>query len=234
MHIGIITYQTGHLMTLQLLMKLQQKNMKITIFAFPFVKRPKEKIVFPDRPEQILDFDLHKYCSQNNIDYVEVNGWSKADSDLMRERATPDYYLTCIAKIIPDFFLERRIILNTHPGLLPNNRGVDAFKWAVLNGDQLGVTLHIIDKDIDCGKILKKAKVPIFKDDNFYDVAKRSYYIECDLLANFDYHISAIESAESVSNHSYLSKKKVPDYVNMEEEFFKSLSELIKQSELGI
>jgi methionyl-tRNA formyltransferase len=42
-------------------------------------------------------------------------------------------------------------VLNPHPGLLPDYRGLDVLHWAVYNGHPLGVTVHFLDPGIDTG-----------------------------------------------------------------------------------
>jgi methionyl-tRNA formyltransferase len=49
-------------------------------------------------------------------------------------------------------------ILNLHPGLLPDNRGLDTYQWAIINMIPQGVTSNLIDSKIDGGKILIKKK----------------------------------------------------------------------------
>lgn len=50
-------------------------------------------------------------------------------------------------------------VLNCHPGVLPDYRGFDVEKWAILNNefDKLGCTLHHVDKGVDTGRIIKIA-----------------------------------------------------------------------------
>ena len=45
-------------------------------------------------------------------------------------------------------------LLNAHPGLLPEYRGLDPVCWALNNGDPQGATVHFMDEGIDTGPIL--------------------------------------------------------------------------------
>jgi methionyl-tRNA formyltransferase len=49
--------------------------------------------------------------------------------------------------------------INTHPGLLPEYRGVDSVRWAILHGNPVGATAHFIDKGIDTGAILVRREM---------------------------------------------------------------------------
>lgn len=62
-----------------------------------------------------------------------------------------------------EFLKSKKVCYNFHPGLLPEYRGSGAYSWAIINGEKrTGVTLHVIDKDIDHGPIIEKRDFPIF------------------------------------------------------------------------
>lgn len=198
MHVGLITYQTGHLKTWQITRKMLTKGYDITLFAFPFKARPpKTDERYQDRPSQLIDIDLnaarfvHEFSGLPSVDYINMPGWDDQYAHRLNGMRfyAPQVYLHCTAKIIPASFIKGRTILNCHPGLLPKNRGVDALKWALLTGRPLGVTLHAIDAEIDRGTILKRMTVPVFPTDELADVCQRMYDFEIDLLGNFEHHL---------------------------------------------
>ena len=49
-------------------------------------------------------------------------------------------------------------IINLHISYLPFNRGADPNIWSILEGTPSGVTIHLIDKGLDTGKILFQKK----------------------------------------------------------------------------
>ena len=54
-----------------------------------------------------------------------------------------------------------RGIINVHPGTLPGYRGLFAPFWQILHREQeLGCTIHLVDRGIDTGPILGIARVP--------------------------------------------------------------------------
>jgi len=235
MHVGLITYQTGHLKTFQLLLKLQTKSFEISVYAFPFVHHAPEKKIFSDRPYQIIPLTIKDYCERHGISYVKVKGWSDENAveiGLPGHPDTPDVYLTCIAKIIPRSFIEKRIIINAHPGLLPWNRGIDAFKWSIVNCWPVGISIHVIDEHIDRGRLLHRMRIPVIPNDELCDVAERAYQMEVDLHANFDYHLSNLENNYYVSNDFPLSKNKIPDETDrrLEKIFLKHRKTLVRLS----
>lgn len=49
--------------------------------------------------------------------------------------------------------------LNTHPSLLPHNRGKHYNFWAIVEEAPFGVTLHFVDSGVDTGDILAQSKI---------------------------------------------------------------------------
>ena len=73
-------------------------------------------------------------------------------------------------------------VINLHPGLIPEARGLDAMLWSIYNDLPLGVTTHLIDDKIDAGKIIQKEVIKIFSDDSIFDLSARLYEKQFDML----------------------------------------------------
>lgn len=213
MHVGIITYQTGHLKTFQLMLKLMTAGHRITLYAFPFTLRPQTQTRFCDRPFQLLDLDVPEFCRRHGVRYLPVAGWQEEHAGalgLHGDPAAPEVFLTCIAKIIPAPFIKGRTILNCHPGLLPHNRGVDAFKWCLVNEWPIGITLHVIDEAIDRGIILDRIRVPVLPGDTLAELCQRAYDMELDLMAAFQRYLPNLAKNWRVDDGYQLSRKLIP------------------------
>ena len=50
-------------------------------------------------------------------------------------------------------------LINIHPAILPEFRGLDAGLWALYEGGKLGVSAYLLDEGIDTGPIIKNYKV---------------------------------------------------------------------------
>ena len=50
--------------------------------------------------------------------------------------------------------------INTHPSLLPHNRGKNYNFWAIVEEAPFGVTLHFVDSGVDTGDIVAQQKIP--------------------------------------------------------------------------
>jgi methionyl-tRNA formyltransferase len=65
--------------------------------------------------------------------------------------------------------------LNVHPGRLPQYRGNACPEWAILNGDPVVATAHLIDEGIDTGPIICAAPYEIAADWSYFDFRANLY-----------------------------------------------------------
>lgn len=77
-----------------------------------------------------------------------------------------------------------RIIINGHPGYLPNVRGLDALKWAIYEGQPMGVTTHILSEQVDLGTIIERKILEPDINEGFISFANRIYAVELDMITN--------------------------------------------------
>ena len=73
-------------------------------------------------------------------------------------------------------------IINFHPGLIPEVRGLDALLWSIRNDIPLGVTSHLIDEKVDAGTVLEKRIIDLNADDTIFDLSERLYEIQLNML----------------------------------------------------
>ena len=64
-----------------------------------------------------------------------------------------------------NYFEKQFKILNLHSGLIPSYRGVDSVYWCMYNKefDNIGYTIHFIDKRLDMGQLVASTKVDTSK-----------------------------------------------------------------------
>ena len=63
---------------------------------------------------------------------------------------------------------------NLHASLLPQYRGAAPINWAIINGDtETGVTTFLLDHEIDTGRIIHQARIPITEADNVETIHDR-------------------------------------------------------------
>ncbi len=145
----------------------------------PFTKRPERVVAFKHRPEQFEGADPRSLAAFNGGKVMEYGEWPKVLNNY-------DWFLVCGSNLIEADFANAGLILNVHAGLIPSVRGLDSFKWAILNEMLLGNTLHKIDERADAGEILYHLPTPVFPEDDLATLAKRHYENEIWMLTNFD------------------------------------------------
>lgn len=72
--------------------------------------------------------------------------------------------------ILPSFLIDafKKGIIGVHPSFLPAYRGATPIQSAILNGDiKTGVTLYLVDEQVDHGSILSSVEVPISNEDTY-------------------------------------------------------------------
>ena len=55
-------------------------------------------------------------------------------------------------------------VLNLHPGILPQSRGLDSILWSIRNNNHLGVSAHLINHKIDSEKLVLQKIKPLITD----------------------------------------------------------------------
>ena len=118
-----------------------------------------------------------------NIDYEVLVHNSKQTSNLVKDRNL-DIGVILGARILKPiaFDMFNIGVINMHPGVLPENRGLDNVKWAIIKGIPQGVTSHLIDSKIDRGHQIIQDTIKIYEDDTLVDIHLRIQNLEQELM----------------------------------------------------
>lgn len=180
MRIGLIVADVAHLKTAQVARGLHGSGKRdIGIYTVPFVHRKPRSPLFEHRPYQFdAPHPREVAVELEGVDYVPLAAMDNLPTEGV------DVFLMTGGILVPNSRLETATVrfLNVHAGLIPEVRGLDAFKWAILEQMQVGITLHEIDARIDMGKIIARSATPVFESDTLHDFALRHYLAEIDLL----------------------------------------------------
>jgi phosphoribosylglycinamide formyltransferase 1 len=79
-------------------------------------------------------------------------------------------------RVLSAAFVERwkGRILNIHPSLLPNLRGLNTHELALAQGlDEHGCTVHFVTAELDAGPIIAQARVQVLPGDDVEALAAR-------------------------------------------------------------
>lgn len=177
--VGLITYHYPHLKTEQLLLRLLGGPWRLRLYALPFVPRPPRAVAVAHRPDQREAVAPEVLAQAHGLPY------QVCPDDTAIDQAC-DVYLLAGAPRLSAACVAGKRILNCHPGLLPQVRGLDAFKWAIYEGLPLGVTLHEVTAELDAGPIVAQVRTPVYVTDSLTTLARRHYELELATLAAFD------------------------------------------------
>jgi methionyl-tRNA formyltransferase len=73
--------------------------------------------------------------------------------------------------------------LNIHGARLPQYRGIAPSFWMMANGESVaGVTVFLVNEDIDAGDVVEFVEFPIEPDESLHEFIQRSKQIACDAL----------------------------------------------------
>lgn len=134
-----------------------------------------------DIADQIIassDFILSGILKENNENlsakYIKYDLGTKIN---VLKKIKPD---ACIAlnyhKIIPTDVLDKVKIINSHGGILPQNRGYHTSGWGFINMDkELGYSLHLMDNGTDSGPVIYTFKYKMNSGTTFNDLKEAIY-----------------------------------------------------------
>lgn len=111
------------------------------------------------------------YCtaSEAGISPVVVHSSQQVVNEIRHMEIEPDLgILAWWPKIIrePLLSLPHKGFINTHPSLLPHNRGKHYNFWALVEQAPFGVSLHFVDEGVDCGDIVAQHEIHYDWEDN--------------------------------------------------------------------
>jgi len=137
-----------------ILNKLLDSRMKpVLVVTTPAKPKGRKKILSPT--------PVYNLAEENNIPILTPEKLENEEFISTFKNYNPDLViLTAYGKIIPSKLLSipKKGILNLHPSLLPAWRGATPIQSTILAGDKKsGVTLFLMDEEIDHGPIIQNA-----------------------------------------------------------------------------
>lgn len=143
--------------------------------------------------------DFYRDYSPNVFVMEDFNG---PECGQRLEKIKPDLVILGGSKILRGHIIQilKIGILNAHPGLLPKYRGVDVIPWAILNDDEVGVTVHFVDRGVDTGQICVREVLAIQHNDSIVSLRNRAEELAGRLMAQTVLSITNGDKIEAVEN----------------------------------
>ena len=180
--IGVITYDVHHRKTQDVIFQLLLNGYsELHLIVIPWVKRKNYVPIFEHRPTYSVPVEVEDFCKFLDLEYtkVEVN---EVEQLLLEKQF--EHIIIGGAGLLPDNLPKQFEIINAHPGYLPYVKGLDALKWAIYQGQPIGVTTHYISVSADEGRLIEKRIIPVYFEDTFHSVAYRVYETEIEMSVN--------------------------------------------------
>lgn len=170
-----------------------------------------------------------KICKKFGIRYIVAPHEKKLSSFLKRNPV--DLFIISGARILPKEIIEacNNNIVNIHPGLLPDIRGLDPLQWCIFYDKPIGITAHFIGKKIDAGLLIYKERLELEQDDTPVDIYLRLLEKQNDVL------ITALNKLKDINKKALadLDLTKYPYGTkmneNLEKKVFKKFPEWLKK-----
>ena len=124
-------------------------------------------VTTPDKPQSrkmiFTPTQTKVWAENNSIEYIEpVKLKDEAFLEKMKEYDL--FIVASYGKIIPKVLIDipKYKVLNVHPSLLPKYRGPSPLQEQILNNEEdVGVSIMVIDEEVDHGGILAQEKIEI-------------------------------------------------------------------------
>jgi phosphoribosylglycinamide formyltransferase-1 len=99
------------------------------------------------KEREALDRAIVDTFKEYGVEWIVMAGWMRV-----------------VTGVLLDAFPNR--VVNIHPSLLPSFKGIRAVEQALAAGVKIsGCTVHLVNSEVDSGKILLQAAVPVFPHD---------------------------------------------------------------------
>lgn len=151
------------------------------VFIF-FDKTYINKISKPKIKQLLVNEDT----TRPNLPSIDVDDINGAKAEELIKKINPEAIVVAGTSIIKSNILRSsKIFVNIHCGITPKYRGVHGGFWAIYNKDfdNIGVTVHLVDKGVDEGRILYQDRVKIDpKFDTFQTISAKQYLKGVDLM----------------------------------------------------
>ena len=182
--IGILAYNFAHKKTQEGILRLFLEGYKIECI----LAQNKLQLNIPESKVRIAPKDISYIHPKKIAKRLNIPYYTLLHNSEKCEKIIKDYKLD-IGVILGARILKKNIInafkigvINLHPGILPENRGLDNIKWAIIKNFKQGATAHLISEEIDKGKLIIQEEVNVFEDDSLLDLHLRVQSKELELL----------------------------------------------------
>ncbi|MAQ32397.1 MAG: hypothetical protein CMD26_06715 [Flavobacteriales bacterium] len=183
LNIALFSYNFPHRKTIDFIDQIYMHGYSISLILAAEaikIKSPKSFFNFQSKP---IKRDIHFYIKKHSIPYYVVKHNSQKTINLLLKYSI-NFSIISGARILDKSIIEniQYGVLNFHPAILPHIRGLDSLLWSIYKNKPLGVTVHLINHEIDSGYLVCQKKIIISLKDDIYSLKEKIYQLQLDLL----------------------------------------------------
>jgi folate-dependent phosphoribosylglycinamide formyltransferase PurN len=180
----VFGYSFPHFKTQQGLFNLITEGFKPSlVLAQPYKNLNLKHSYVRVAPRHSYILNAKHICKSFGIEYREVEHDSLSAASILNQ-FNPDIGIILGARILKRHIIEQFSIgiLNLHPGLIPENRGLDNIKWGIIQSIPQGATAHLITQKIDHGPIIAREQITLEEGDSLIDIYIKVQELELKLM----------------------------------------------------
>lgn len=180
--IGVFVYDFPHRRSNDFLVEIQSLVDIDVVLAAPY-----KTLSFPATNYKISTNSSTPIHPRHVCEAIEVQYISKPHEQCSKEvrKRKLDVGIVAGARILPAEVIKafRLGVINFHPGIIPENRGLDTVRWAIYNNLLQGVTVHWIDEKVDAGYKILSSTINVQERDTIPDISHKLYNTQIDLIS---------------------------------------------------
>lgn len=179
--IGVFVYDFPHRRSNDFLVKIQSLVDIEVVLAAPY-----KMLSFPETKYRIStnsSTPIHprNVCEALKVPYISVP--HEQCSKVIKKMGL-DIGIVAGARILPAEVIVafKTGVINFHPGIIPENRGLDTVRWAIYRNLLQGVTAHWINERVDAGCEIATKTINVQERDTMPDISHKLYNTQIDLI----------------------------------------------------
>ena len=223
----VFSYSFKHKKSYDFINLLAKKNLIGLVIASPkeklFIKSKWQPHLKNFKKKSII-LSSKEICKKYKINYVELKHSNFIEINKICKKTKINIGVIAGARILKKNVIKifKHGIINFHPGKIPETSGLDSFFWMLKKNANPYVTAHFIDKYVDRGRIIKKKKIPVKKNDDFFSLKNRIYNYERILLSEISEKLKLKKKIRStlIKNYSKNEQLSTKDKKNIYEHKF--------------
>lgn len=173
--VALFAYDFPHRKTYDFITKLTDEKYHIEwVIGAPKIRLPASQVSYRFTDDSTGLVHPAELCKRLGIPYIV--SYHNSLQTVVHIRENPvDLHIISGARILSPAVIKacKDRILNIHPGLLPEMRGIDTLLWSIYCDTPIGITGHLISDKVDRGRCVYREQLAIHSNDTIEALFRR-------------------------------------------------------------